>query len=242
MSSHYRLKLSNAHPPHLRYPCQLQARVRGTDVGVEPASAGRDGVGWDDGNGRRSSPNRGDHPVGVVLAVAGTLDRNSFPRREKGLGGARLVDTDGAGDRAGEPVLVEDSEHRTNPVVGAERTPTINTLQTADILAPETDLAEQALASGRLLRPGGSLWVGKCVDDVLGAEVGGRGRGRVVAVTGRRRAGLEVLHERLAVLVEEGLADEPASHRCPRVRPGPAEQGSVSAAMQAWQLGHRCYG
>jgi hypothetical protein len=123
MSSHYRVKVSNAHPPHLRYPCYLQARVRGTDVGVEATSAGRDSVGWDDGNGRRSSPNRGDHSVGVVLAVAGALDRNSCPCREKGLGGAGLVDTDGAGDRAGEPVLVEDGEHRTNPIVGAEWTP-----------------------------------------------------------------------------------------------------------------------
>ena len=33
---------------------------------------------------------------------------------------------------------------------------------------------------------------------------------------------------------------KPASHRCPRVRS--AEQGSVSAAMQSRQLGHRCYG
>jgi hypothetical protein len=135
---------------------------------------------------------------------------------------------------------VEDSEDCTDPVVGAEGTPPINALKTADILATGADLAEQTLASRGLVRPWGSVWIGKCIDDVLWAQVGGGGRCRVVAATGRRGPGLKVLDERLAVLVEEGLADEPASHRCPRVRL--AEQGSVSAAMQPWELGHRCYG
>jgi len=97
---------------------------------------------------------------------------------------------------------VDDSEDCTDPVVGAEGTPPINALKTADILATGADLAEQALASRGLVRPGGSVWVGKCIDDVLWAQVGGGGRCRVVAVTGRRGPGLEVLDERLAILVD----------------------------------------
>jgi hypothetical protein len=46
---------------------------------------------------------------------------------------------------------MEDGEHRTNSVVGAEGAPSINALETAGILAASTDLAEQALASGRLV-------------------------------------------------------------------------------------------
>src|SRR4029450_4821311 len=141
---------------------------------------------------------------------------------------------------AAQPAPLHPRQARTAPFSGAEPTPPINALQTANILAAGADLAEQAGPSGWLVRAWGSVGVGEGVDDVLWAQVGCGRRCRVVAVTGRRGTGLEVLHERLAVLVEEGLADEPASHRCLGVRP--AEQGSVSAALQAWQLGHRCNG
>ena len=56
-----------------------------------------------------------------------------------------------------------------------------------------------------------SVGVGQGVHDVLRAEVAGAGRRGVVAVAGRRRPALEVLRQRVAVGVGEGLADDPAA-------------------------------
>ena len=65
----------------------------------------------------------------------------------------KLVETDGTAGGSGKPVLVEHGEHCTNPIVGAERTPPVNPLETADRLAAGTDLAEEAKAARRLVRP-----------------------------------------------------------------------------------------
>ena len=97
---------------------------------------------------------------------------------------------------------MEDSEDCTDPVVGAEGTSPINALKTADILATGADLAEQALASRGLVPDLGAVFLGlgKCVDDVLWPRLRRRSC-PVVAVTGRRGTGREVLEERLAILV-----------------------------------------
>jgi hypothetical protein len=73
VSVHYHVKLSDTHSPRLCYPCHLQARVGGADLGVEPTPAGRDGVGWNDGNGRRGSPNRGVTRTNTRSATSGLL-------------------------------------------------------------------------------------------------------------------------------------------------------------------------
>ena len=87
---------------------------------------------------------------------------------------------------------------------GAERPGTVDVLELADGQAAAAHLGEQALLAGVAF----DARVGQGVDDRLRAEVGGARGGGVVAVTGRGRARLEVLRQRVAVVVGEGLADQ----------------------------------
>ncbi len=93
---------------------------------------------------------------------------------------------------------MEDGQDRADPAGGAVGAAAVDVFEVADRLAAGADLGEQAGLVG-------------AVDDVLRAEVAGRCRGRVVAVTGGGRPGLEVLLERVAVGVGERLADQAAA-------------------------------
>ena len=73
------------------------------------------------------------------------------------------------------------------------------------------------------------------VDDALRAEVARAGGQRVVAVTGRRRAALEVLRQRVAVGVGERLPDQAAAHR---LSVG-LDDRAVGVVVQAGDLGHQ---
>jgi hypothetical protein len=114
----------------------------------------------------------------------------------------------------------EHGQYRSDAARRAERPGPVHAVQLADRLAAGADLGEQA-------------WLPWGVDHVLGTEVAGAGRGRVVPVPRGGGTALEVLLQRVTVTVGEGLADDPAADRLA------VGHRPLRLAAQAGQLRHR---
>ena len=188
------------------------AAYAGDDPVVQPAAAGGDRVGGHRGVAGRVPRTGSMTPWRVVRAERRALDRARPVRRDERRRGAGLVDAD-------DPVTGPCRRRREDRQHGADARPACSTAgprstpsSSPDGQAPRADLGEQAQLAAVAVRVVRLGRVAERVDDVLRAEVGRAGRGRVVAVTGRRRPGLEVLHQRPAVLVGERLADERRAH------------------------------
>ena len=83
---------------------------------------------------------------------------------------AGLVDAHGVADRPSQPVLMEDSQHRTYAVAGAEGTPSVNIFQITNGFAACAHWLRRLGFPAGSGDPAGAFGVGKRVDDVLRAQ------------------------------------------------------------------------
>src|SRR5215468_3076178 len=207
----------------------LMPRVRGADLRVEPGPGRGDRVSRHDRTGRGVAADWHDLALGVVVARLGKLDRHTLVGGQEGLRRRGLVEADHPGDV---PVIArpgpEHCQHRANAVRRAERPRAVDAFEFADRETSRAHLGQQALLPGVAF----NRRVRKSVHNGLRPEVARARRSRVVAVAGCGRTRLEVLNQRVAVLVGERLPDDLGSDDIA----GDFDLGAVRPALQSWDL------